>query len=171
MADSVGINYSMIQPSGAGSVNKGAWEVLGSKDLNDAVAITAKGVLKNAHSTPGYGVALEVGTKIKLSDLKGSVIPWVQPALTYTSPESGGGNYLGYVVDGGVDLKYGAFTVTPAVSYANDFSTRQVRQETAGVKVAYAVTKNISVDARYRREFNEVGADANRIYGGVSYNF
>ena len=76
--------------------------------------------------------------------------PWIQPALTYTT---------------------GKFTVTPAASYASAFGTHGLDQVTAGIKLSYTVTDKWSVDTRFRREFNECSADANRLYVGAAYKF
>lgn len=169
-ADSVSLNYSAIQKNGSGTVGKGTWEMTGVKAIRATTDLTVKGSLSNVHATPGYGTGLEVGFREKFP-LSESATVWVQPALTFHSPESGG-SYGGYVVDAGVDLKQSKFTFTPAVSYANDFGdSRETRQTTVGVKVAYAVNKNWSVDSRYRHEYNEVGQDANRLYAGLSYKF
>lgn len=169
-ADSVGLNYSAIQKNGSGSVEKGTWEMTGVKAIRATTDLTVKGSLSNAHATPGYGTGLEVGFREKYA-LFDNLTAWVQPAVAFHSPESGG-SYGGYVVDAGVDLKYAALTITPAVSYANDFgNSREVRQTTAGIKLAYAVTQNWSADTRVRHEYNEVGRDANRLYAGLSYKF
>ena len=169
-ADSVGINYADVQPQG-GAVATHKIEFLGAKTLTDQIDGTVKAVLSNAHSSPGYGTALEVGTKIKFASSKDQFVPWVQPALTFTSPETAKGNYFGYVVDAGVDSKFNRFTVTPAVSYGDSFNAANHKQSTAGVKVAYAYNDNLSFYSRYRREFNDVGLDANRIYIGTEYKF
>lgn len=168
LANSVSLNYSATQKNGTGQVSKGAWELSGAKAISDTTDLTAKGILANNHKTDGYGVGLELGARFK-APIGDSVTAWLQPAVALRSPESGGG-YIGYVVDAGLDLKHSHFTFTPAVSYANDFGdSRTVRQTTAGLKAAYALTKNWSADVRARHEFNESGYDANRLYGGVSY--
>ena len=169
-ADSVGLNYSAIQKNGSGTVDKGTWELIGTKAIGETTDLTVKGSLVNAHATPGYGTGLEVGVREKYA-LFDNVGVWVQPAVALHSPETGG-SYAGYVVDAGVDIKHAALTFIPAVSYANDFGdARTVRQSTVGMKVSYAVTNHWAVDGRFRHEYNEVGQDANRLYGGVTYKF
>lgn len=170
-ADDVGVNYSIYDQSGGNFTSeKSAWEVYGSKSLTDQTSLTAKGILANNHSSDGYGVGLEVGAKYKFYDSKSAINPWVQPALSYTSPESGKGS-SGYVVDAGVDFKVNKFTITPAYSYQDAFTSGDYKKQTYGVKVGYAVSDSSSVYVRGRHEDNDVGQDYNRFYAGYEYRF
>jgi uncharacterized membrane protein len=172
-ADSLGVTYSMVQDNGVGAVNKGVWELNGSHDLISNVALTGKGILINSHNLDGYGVGLEVGSKVKYFSTadKSTWNPWVQPALTYTDRETGVSS-LGYVVDGGVDFLVGDFTLTPAASYSNSFrSSDNSSKYTAGVTVAYPLTASLELNGRVRHEWNDTGLDSNRVYGGVAYKF
>lgn len=168
-ADSIGGNYSFIEPHDSG-VDQGNWEVYGVNNLTDDIDLTVKGILVNDHNESGYGSELEAGFNFKFPTVSSMFTPWVNPAITFVSQETGG-DYMGYNIKAGIDVPYNKFTITPTYEYSNDFGDREVAKSAFGPKVAYTLDKNWLVYSSFRHEWNQDKADDNRLYFGTEYKF
>jgi hypothetical protein len=167
-AAGVGINYSTIVNSDSANIAD-IVEVYGNVDVHPQIALTGKLAYENMHGDHDIGSAVEVGAKFKLYE-QAEFNPWIQPAFTYTWADNNDA-YSGYVVDAGVDITSGKFTVTPAVSYGEAWDEPGHAKSTYGIKVAYEVVKDQNVYIRMRREAPIHASDVDRLYVGYEVKF